>query len=118
MKFTSLSGPQSTRKNSLLSELNYKLVGWPETVRMDSKRLFIFIASWLFLSCILLDDAEGFTIPRKRKRQQQKKRGPNNQLSHRLREMADLASQIWVCTLKMISCQIYLPCHYFEKAPQ
>ena len=26
---------------------------------MDSKRLFISIALWLFLSCDLLDDAEG-----------------------------------------------------------
>ena len=77
---------------------------WPETVTMDSKRLFIFIALWLFLSCVLLDHAEGFTIPRKRKRQQQKKRDPNNQLSRRLREMVGLASQIWVCILKMISC--------------
>ena len=76
---------------------------WPETVTMDSKRLFIFIALWLFLSCVLLDHAEGFTLPRKRKRQQRKQRGPNNQLTRRLREMASLASQIWVCTLKMIS---------------
>ena len=70
---------------------------------MDSKRLLIFIALWLFLSCVLLDHAEGFTLPRKRKRQQRKQRGPNNQLTRRLREMASLASQIWVCTLKMIS---------------
>ncbi|KAM7435203.1 hypothetical protein ABFA07_014805 [Porites harrisoni] len=62
---------------------------------MDSKRLFIFIALWLFLSCVLLDHAEGFTLPRKRKRQQQKKRDPNNQLSHRLREMVGLAFQMW-----------------------
>ena len=75
---------------------------------MDSKRLFSFIALWLFLSCVLLDHAEGFIIPRKRKRQQHKKRDPNNQSSRRLREMAGLASQIWVCTLKMISCQSYL----------
>ena len=75
---------------------------------MDSKRLLFFIALWLFLSCILLDDAEGFTIPRRQRRQQQKKRDPNNQLSRRLREMAGLASQIWVCILKMISCQSYL----------
>ena len=81
---------------------------WPETVTMDSKRLFIFIALWLFLSCVLLDHAEGFTLPRKRKRQQQKKRDPNNQLSHRLREMVGLAFQMWVCILKMISCQSYL----------
>ena len=75
---------------------------------MDSKRLFTFIALWLFLSCVLLDDAEGFIIPIKMKRKHQKKRDPNNQLSRRLREMAGLASQIWVCTLKMISCQSYL----------
>ncbi|KAM7433170.1 hypothetical protein ABFA07_016517 [Porites harrisoni] len=62
---------------------------------MDSKRLFIFVALWLFLSCVLLDDADGFTLPRKRKRQQRKQRDPNNQLSRRLREMAGLASQIW-----------------------
>ena len=35
---------------------------------MDSKRLFTFITLWLFLSCVLLDHAEGFIIPRKRKR--------------------------------------------------
>ena len=46
---------------------------------MDSKRLFTFIALWLFLSCVLLDHAEGFIIPRKRKRHKQRKRGPEKQ---------------------------------------
>ena len=46
---------------------------------MDSKRLFICIALWLFLSCALLDDAEG---------QLQKKRGLIKHLSRRKREMA------------------------------
>ena len=46
---------------------------------MDSKRLFISIALWLFLSCALLDDAEG---------QLQKKRGLIKHLSRRKREMA------------------------------
>ena len=64
---------------------------------MDSKRFFIFIALWLFLSCVLLDHAEGFTLPRKRKKQQQRKRDPNDQLSLKLREMVGLVSQIWVC---------------------
>ncbi|KAM7433167.1 hypothetical protein ABFA07_016514 [Porites harrisoni] len=64
---------------------------------MESKRLFIFIALWLFLSCVLLDRVEGFIIPRKRRRQlAAKKRGPNNRLSHKKREMAGfIASQIW-----------------------
>ncbi|KAM7435202.1 hypothetical protein ABFA07_014804 [Porites harrisoni] len=62
---------------------------------MDSKRLFIFIALWLFLSCVLLDHADGFTLPRKRKKQQQRKRDPNDQLSLKLREMVGLVSQIW-----------------------
>ena len=52
---------------------------------MDSKRLFTFIALWLFLSCVLLDHAEGFIIPRKRKRHKQRKRGPEKQLARRLR---------------------------------
>ena len=61
---------------------------------MDSKRLFTFIALWLFLSCVLLDHAEGFIIPRKRKRHKQRKRGPEKQLARRLREMVGLVAQI------------------------
>ena len=75
---------------------------------MDSKRLFTFIALWMFLSCVLLDHAEGFIIPRKRKRHKQRKRGPEKQLARRLREMVGLVAQIWVCMLKMIYRQIYL----------
>ena len=66
---------------------------------MDSKRLFTFIALWLFLSCVLLDHAEGFIHPRKR-RQRRRKGGPNNDLSRRKREMAGfMAPHIWVCML-------------------
>ena len=62
---------------------------------MDSKRLFISIALWLFLSCALLDDAEG-----------QKKRGLIKHLSRRKREMAAfIASQIWVCMLNIFILQ-------------
>ena len=64
---------------------------------MDSKRLFICIALWLFLSCALLDDAEG---------QLQKKRGLIKHLSRRKREMAGfIASQIWVCMLNIFILQ-------------
>ena len=64
---------------------------------MDSKRLFISIALWLFLSCALLDDAEG---------QLQKKRGLINNLSRRKREMAGfIASQIWVFMLNIFILQ-------------
>jgi len=73
---------------------------------MDSKRLFIFIALWLFLSCVLLDHAEGFIIPRKRKRFKQRKRD-RKQLACRLREMAGLVTTIWVCMLKMIYLSMY-----------
>ena len=68
---------------------------------MNSKRLFIFVALWLFLSCVLLDHAEGFIIPRKRKRFKQRKRD-RKQLARRLREMAGLVAKIWVCMLKII----------------
>ena len=64
---------------------------------MDSKRLFISIALWLFLSCDLLDDAEG---------QLQKKKALINNLSRRKREMAGfIASQIWVCMLNIFILQ-------------
>ena len=69
---------------------------------MDSKRLFIFIALWLFLSFVLLDHAEGFIIPRKRRRHKKRKRDPEKQLARRLREMAGLVAKIWVCMFKMI----------------
>ena len=73
---------------------------------MDSKRLFIFIALWLFLSCVLLDHAEGFIIPRRRRRWQGNKGGPNNHLSRRKREMAGfMASHIWVCISKTLILQ-------------
>ena len=74
---------------------------------MDSKRLFTFIALWLFLSCVLLDDAEGFIIPRKRRRHKQRKRSPEKQLARRLREMVGSVDQIWVCEFKMIYLQMY-----------
>ena len=62
---------------------------------MDSKRLFISIALWLFLSCALLDDVEG-----------QKKRGLINNLFRRKREMAGfIASQIWVFMLNIFILQ-------------
>ena len=86
---------------------------------MDSKRLFICIALWLFLSCALLDDAEGQLQKKRglikhlsrRKRemaegQLQKKRGLIKHLSRRKREMAGfIASQIWVCMLNIFILQ-------------
>ena len=69
---------------------------------MDSKRLFIFIALWMFLSCVLLDHAEGFIIPRKRKRFNQRKRDREKQLARRLRQMVGLVAKIWVCMFTMI----------------
>ena len=69
---------------------------------MDSKRLFIFIALWMFLSCVLLGHAEGFIIPRKRKRFKQRKRDREKQLARRLREMVGLVAKIWVCMFTMI----------------
>ncbi|KAM7433169.1 hypothetical protein ABFA07_016516 [Porites harrisoni] len=62
---------------------------------MDSKRLFIFIALWMFLSCFLLDHAEGFIIPRKRKRFKQRKQDREKQLARRLRQMVGLVAKIW-----------------------
>ena len=69
---------------------------------MDSKRLLIFIALWMFLSCVLLDHAEGFIIPRKRKRFNQRKRDREKQLARRLRQMVGLVAKIWVCMFTMI----------------
>ena len=53
------------RRNRNLLQRAYQLTaGKPGTLMMDSKRLFIFIALWMFLSCVLkLDHAEGFIIP-------------------------------------------------------
>ena len=67
-------------------ELSLPTDSWPGTLMMDSKRLFTFIALWLFLSCVLLDHAEGFIIPRKRRRHKQRKRGPEKQLARRLKK--------------------------------
>ena len=75
---------------------------------MDSKRLFTFIALWLFLSCVLLDHAEGFIIPRKRKRQKQRKRGPEKQLARRLREMVGLVKNDISSNLSLIRKHIVI----------
>ena len=76
--------------------------GKPGTLMMDSKRLFIFIALLMFLSCVLLDHAEGFIIPRKRKRFKQRKQDREKQLARRLRQMVGLVAKIWVCMFTMI----------------
>lgn len=62
---------------------------------MDSKRLFIFIALWLILSCVLLDHAKGFIQPRKMRKYKQRKRGPKNHLGRNTKELIALVSQIW-----------------------
>ena len=69
---------------------------------MDSKRLFIFIALWMFLSYVLLHHAEGFNIPRKRNRFNQRKQDRETQLARRLRQMVGLVGKIWVCMFTMI----------------
>ena len=76
--------------------------GKPGTLMMGSKRLFTFIALWMFLSCVLLDHAEGFIIPRKRKRFKQRKQDREKQLARRLRQMVGLVAKIWVCMFTMI----------------
>ena len=65
---------------------------------MDSKRLFIFIALWLILSCVLLDHAKGFIQPRKMRKYKQRKRDPKNHLNRNIntKELMALVSQIWV----------------------
>lgn len=62
---------------------------------MDSKRLFIFIALWLILSCVLLDHAKGFIQPRKMRKYKQRKRDPKNHLNLNTKELIALVSQIW-----------------------
>ena len=77
---------------------------------MDSKRLFIFIALWLILSCVLFDHAEGFIQPRKMRKYKQRKRGPKNHLNRNTKELIALVSQIWV---RMH--QLNMIYSYFEK---
>ena len=75
---------------------------------MDSKRLFIFIALWLILSCVLLDHAKGFIQPRKMRKYKQRKRDQKN---HRnTKELLALVSQFWV---RMY--QLNMIYSYFEK---
>ena len=77
---------------------------------MDSKRLFIFIALWLILSCVLLDHAKGFIQPRKMRKYKQRKRDPKNHLGRNTKELIALVSQIWV---RMY--QLNMIYSYFEK---
>ena len=77
---------------------------------MDSKRLFIFIALWLILSCVLLDHAKGFIQPRTMGKYKQRKRDPKKHLHRNTKEMIAFVSQIWVCMY-----QLNVIYSYFEK---
>ena len=68
---------------------------------MDSKRLFIFIALWLILSCVLLDHAKGFIQPRTMGKYKQRKRDPKKHLHRNTKEMIAFVSQIWVCMYQL-----------------
>ena len=65
----------------------------------SSKRIIIFISLWLILSCVLLDDSQGFEM-RLSKTARRWKHKPRKTQEIRLqyvKQMADLFSRLVVC---------------------
>ena len=92
--FLALSGT-SQQENVLPKPINHSYSSGQENKTMNSQRIVIFIALWLILSCFLLDDAEGFLLPRRRKRFRYRKRGRGKYLIKQT--TADFAFLLEVC---------------------
>ena len=69
-------------------------------VTMDSsKRIIIFISLWLILSCVLLDDSQGFEMRLSKTARRWKHKPRKTQENHQqyVKQMADLFSRFVVC---------------------